>query len=277
MIGNEADPVIGAETRSAAGGRGTARADEVERDFAALGTRLLRPAIVSSLFAVTTARRIGWIAEPPLAAWSGGPVILAANHESHVDTPAILWTLPPALRRRTAVAAASDTFGFEAERRGGPGPLARWALRRLVTAGFRAYPFDRRSAAPASLELSAELIRRGWSLLMFPEGTRGRGEMQRFKPGIGWLARETGAPVVPVHVRGGRRVLPPGAFRPRPGRVVVRYGTPLEHADGADPEAFTAAVERAVRALAGGVPPDPGAVSAAAEAARPLPPSGEAA
>ena len=259
MIGHEANPETGAgPTGAAAGGRGTARADGVEREFARVGVRLLRPAVVSAMFAVTSVRGIRWVAEAPLGAWSGRPLILAANHQSHVDTPAILWTLPSALRRRTVVAAASDAFGFETPRPGeGAGTLFRWAIRHLVTAGFRAYPFDRRSAAPASLELSAELLRRGWSLLMFPEGTRGHGEgVQRFKPGIGWLSLETGAPVVPVYVRGGRRVLPPGAFWPRSGRVIVRYGRPLEPHSDAEPEAFTSAVEREVRALAGGVPPE---------------------
>jgi 1-acyl-sn-glycerol-3-phosphate acyltransferase len=238
----------GAASRSG-GRRGAARADEVERAFAHPSTRLLRPLVVSTLFLVTTARRIRWQAEAPLeAGHDGRPLILAANHQSHVDTPAILWCLPPALRGRTAVAAASDTFGPD----GSGWAPARRGLQRVVTAGFRAYPFDRRPPVTESLGVSAELLRRGWSLLMFPEGTRVRGgRIAAFRPGIGWLARETGARVVPVHVDGGARVLPPGAFWPSSGLVSVRFGSPLPYDPALGTEGFTLQVEGAVRGLAG--------------------------
>lgn len=240
------------ETLTGEGGRATLRAERVERDLERISMRLLlRPAVLGAMFAVTATRGIRWSADAPLRGWSGRPVILAANHESHVDTPAILGCLPPALRRRTAVAAASDTFGFDES--GIPRTTARRALRAFVIAGFRAYPFDRHSAGRGSLELSAALLARGWSLLMFPEGTRRKGGAPRpFKPGIGWLADKSGAPVVPVHVAGGRRVLPPGAFWPQGGRVGVRFGAPIPFGAGMHPTEFANEVERAVRALGGG-------------------------
>ena len=51
--------------------------------------------------------------------------------------------------------------------------------------------------------------------------------MGQFKPGVGVLARFTRRPVIPIHVEGGRQVLPCGAFMPRSGRITVRYGRPL--------------------------------------------------
>jgi 1-acyl-sn-glycerol-3-phosphate acyltransferase len=76
---------------------------------------------------------------------------------------------------------------------------------------------------------AVELIRKGWSLLLYPEGTRSRsGELGPFKAGVGALARFTRRPVVPIHVRGGRRVLPTGAFLPRPGHMTVRFGPALQ-------------------------------------------------
>jgi 1-acyl-sn-glycerol-3-phosphate acyltransferase len=73
-----------------------------------------------------------------------------------------------------------------------------------------------------------ELVRRGWNLLLFPEGTRSRtGDVAPFKAGVGVLAKLSGRPVVPVHVSGGQALLPCGAFLPRAATIVVHYGDPL--------------------------------------------------
>ena len=85
---------------------------------------------------------------------------------------------------------------------------------------------------------------------MYPEGTRSRtGRMAPFKPGVGVLARFTGRPVVPVHVSGGRRILPCGATVPRPGRVAVRYGAALYFEAGETALTFTARLQEAVHEL----------------------------
>src|SRR5205814_5921179 len=120
------------------------------------------------------------------------------------------------IRRRTAVAAAADYF-YRDPARGG-------AVSLLVN-GF---PFARAGFARAGLDACRELVAAGWSVLIYPEGTRSpTGELRPFKPGIGLLARDLQVPVVAIAVEGTRRVLPKGDRRPRPGPVTVRYGTPL--------------------------------------------------
>jgi len=93
-----------------------------------------------------------------------GPVILVANHRSHIDTPVILAALPRRIRKRTAVAAAADYF----------------YKNRLVAAAvslvFNTVPIERRGGGMGKnggghLD---KLLDQGWNLLLFPEGTRTR-------------------------------------------------------------------------------------------------------
>ncbi|MHC4217645.1 MAG: lysophospholipid acyltransferase family protein [Planctomycetota bacterium] len=202
--------------------------EEIERRFRNPAVIVTRPIILGGIGLLKGARRFGWHAtgldhlensEPPL--------ILAANHQSHADTAAILGTLIPSVRSRTAVAAALDVFG-NGGLNGGPPSLKREFLQLIVAAGFHAFAFDRYGPPMRSLRTAFRLINHGWNLLMYPEGTRSRsGRVAPFKPGIGVLARFAGRPVIPINVQGGRRVLPCGAFMPRPGQITVRYGPPL--------------------------------------------------
>src|SRR4051795_9074796 len=143
------------------------------------------------------------------------PVVLVANHCSHLDTPTILRALPRAWRRRTAVAAAADYF---------------YAKRRLgwtVSLFFGTVPVARDGRGldddgSAHLE---ELLRTGWSLVMFAEGTRSRdGSVGKLRGGAAVLAAQHGLPLVPVHVSGSHEVMPVGRYwmRRRPGRPLPR-------------------------------------------------------
>ncbi|MBI3967813.1 MAG: 1-acyl-sn-glycerol-3-phosphate acyltransferase [Chloroflexi bacterium] len=115
---------------------------------------------------------------------------------------------------------------------------------------FNAVPFARTGGAPASLQYCADLIGSGWSLIVFPEGTRSTsGEIGAFKSGVGRLAVATGAPVVPVRLTGLDRILPKGRWAPRPGRARVRFGEPLVFDADTDCVPATARVEAAVRQL----------------------------
>ena len=219
-------------------------ADEVERRLRHPAVIVTRPIILGGINVLSAARSLQWKAEglerlrdlePPL--------ILAANHQSHADTAAILGTLPRPLRERTVVAAALDVFG-----NGSVPSLKRECLQLVVAAGFHAFGFDRHGPPLRSLRTAAQLVRNGWNLLMFPEGTRSRsGQMAPFKAGVGVLARFTRRAVVPVHLEGGRRILPCGAFFPRPGCVTVCYGPPLRYGQRDTLEGFAARVEEAVR------------------------------
>ena len=100
------------------------------------------------------------------------------------------------------------------------------------------------------MRTTADLLKRGWNLLLYPEGTRTRtGDLGAFKPGVGILARVSGRPVVPVHVAGGETILPCGAFVPRNGRAVVRYGTAMRFQDGESSVSFAERLRQRISAM----------------------------
>jgi 1-acyl-sn-glycerol-3-phosphate acyltransferase len=122
-------------------------------------------------------------------------------------------------------------FPAKAEYFSAKGPLGRiWAAYLRSTNQLAMDRGDTRSAQ-ATLEAAAEILRRGDLFGFYPEGTRSPdGRLYRGRAGLGWLALNTGAPVIPVAMVGTRKMLPPGAPLPRPTRVEVRLGKPMEFA-----------------------------------------------
>lgn len=166
-----------------------------------------------------------------------GPVLFAANHVSHVDTPLLLSVVPEPWRHRLVVAGAADYF-FD---------------RRAKAAAFalllNAVPVERRRVDRTSANRLASLMSEGWSLLIFPEGGRSPdGWAQRHTRGAAWLAERTGRPVVPVHVSGTGAILPRHSTRLRPGRTRVDFGKPLQ--PSGDARSLSERLEQAVAALA---------------------------
>jgi long-chain acyl-CoA synthetase len=168
-----------------------------------------------------------------------GPALLIANHASHLDSVTVLAALPEARRRRTAVAAAADYFFADRKR----------SLVASVVLG--AFPFHRTGPVAVSLAHCGDLADNGYSLLVFPEGTRSLdGHIAPFKPGIGLLARELGLPVVPIYLDGPFQVLPKGRTVPRPARIRVIIGEPVQVDPGLGNREAAAQLEAALRALA---------------------------
>jgi 1-acyl-sn-glycerol-3-phosphate acyltransferase len=98
-----------------------------------------------------------------------------------------------------------------------------------------------------SLAYIESQMRSGICPLFFPEGTRTEdGAVQGFHPGVGWLARRVGAPIVPIAIRGLFEVYPKHAYLPRRGQAEVRLGRPIRCVPGDDFRALSATVERAV-------------------------------
>jgi 1-acyl-sn-glycerol-3-phosphate acyltransferase len=167
------------------------------------------------------------------------PVIFAANHSSHADTSLILHALGDRARDRTVVAAAADYW------------FKRPLLGNIVSLFLNTFPFSRTGGAQAQLHSSSQLLKSGWNLVLFPEGSRSPdGRIQEFKAGVGHLANETGTPVVPMHIRGAYQIMPRGQSLPLPGPVRVRIGKPMAPEPAEGSRQFTARVEKAVRALA---------------------------
>ena len=167
------------------------------------------------------------------------PVIFAANHSSHADTPLILHALTDAARDRTVVAAAADYW------------YKRPLLGNIFSLFLNTFPFSRTGGAQGQLHASTTLLKSGWNLVLFPEGSRSPdGTIREFKPGVGHLATETGTPVVPVHIRGAQRIMPKGQSLPLPAPARVRIGKPMTAKPDEGSREFTARIESAVRSLA---------------------------
>jgi long-chain acyl-CoA synthetase len=145
------------------------------------------------------------------------PVMFIANHASHVDTVSLLRALPWSVRRRLCIAAAADYF------------FSKKLMAGLLSLAINAFAFSRDGSIRGSLDHCGELMDKGWSLLIYPEGTRSPdGQLLRFKPGIGYLATELGVPVIPVAISGGHKILPKGAHWPVRSPVQVCFGAAID-------------------------------------------------
>lgn len=155
-----------------------------------------------------------------------GPVIMVANHASHMDTPVILSALPRKLRKRTVVAAAADYF------------YKRRSVAWLVSLIFNTTPIDRNGGGMSRNGSHLDnLLDDGWNLLLYPEGTRSRdGVPGRIRRGAAVLAANHDLKILPIHVTGTRDAMPPGRLWPkrlgasplaRRHRITVSFGEPI--------------------------------------------------
>jgi 1-acyl-sn-glycerol-3-phosphate acyltransferase len=166
------------------------------------------------------------------------PVVIVANHTSHLDTALLLTTLPTKWRRKVTVGAAADYF-FDAWWRAIGSALA-----------FATFPIERHGQGLS--DTPTKLLEDGWSIVMFPEGTRSPdGWTRRFRPGAAALARAHNVPIVPVAIRGSYAAMPRGRAWPKPGRppVHVRFGSALFPRDDENTLALNARVSAAIAAL----------------------------
>jgi 1-acyl-sn-glycerol-3-phosphate acyltransferase len=145
-----------------------------------------------------------------------GPVILAANHRSFLDSIFI----PLVVRRRVTFVAKAEYFDDR---------KTAWFFR-----GVGQIPIRREggSASERALRSAQEVLDRGGVFAIYPEGTRTRdGLLHRGHTGVARLALRTGAPIVPVGLVGTDEVQPVDAKLPRVGRrVTIRFGAPIDPA-----------------------------------------------
>ncbi|HEV7734871.1 MAG TPA: lysophospholipid acyltransferase family protein [Candidatus Binatia bacterium] len=166
-----------------------------------------------------------------------------ANHTSHLDA-VVLWScLPPVLRANTRPVAARDYW-----QRGRVRPY-------LAARVFRALLIDRVPPAdaprgPSAVDVMLEALDES-SLILFPEGTRGRGDVVApFRAGLYKLASaRPDVEFVPVHLENLNRILPKGEVLPVPLLSRAHFGTPMHLASDEPRDAFLERARAAVEAL----------------------------
>ncbi|HZV33528.1 MAG TPA: lysophospholipid acyltransferase family protein, partial [Verrucomicrobiae bacterium] len=142
-----------------------------------------------------------------------GPVILASNHESFLDPPLV----GSGLKRDINYLARKSLFRY---------PGIGWVLRTV-----NAVPVDRDGGGAAGLKAIMDRLHAGGAIILFPEGTRTRdGKLQPARSGIGLTVIKSDAPVVPVRVFGTYEAWGRNVHFPRPHRVAVKYGKPMDFA-----------------------------------------------
>jgi len=180
---------------------------------------------------------VGLLARPrvtaPKSLKADAPLLIIANHVSTFDGPLIQYALPGAIRRHMAAAMSGEMLNDyrhfrNPEKSTGsfflPGPLFYY----LLTGLFNVFPLPRLRDFQPSFAHAGKAMDRGYHVLVFPEGTRSKeGKLARFRSGIGLLAKQSGAMVLPVALRGMGELKTGNRRWFRSGKIEVRLGQPL--------------------------------------------------
>jgi long-chain acyl-CoA synthetase len=179
-----------------------------------------------------------------------GPVIFAANHQSHLDTPVILMALPARWRYRVAPAMAKEFFKahFYPEQFGRKAWFTNSLNYYLASMFFNAFPLPQRETGTRqTLRYIGDLFADGFSVLIFPEGKRtDKGEINRFLPGVGMIASRLDVPIVPVRLDWLHQVLHQTWKFPQRGPARVTFLRPMS-LTGNDYAAIARDVEEVIR------------------------------
>jgi long-chain acyl-CoA synthetase len=181
-----------------------------------------------------------------------GPMLIIGNHVTAYDGPLILYGLPGRLRRHVAIAMSGELL-MDLRRGRGQGnavvnmlaPFGYW----LITALYNVFPLPRLRGFRRSFAHAGEAMDRGYSVMVFPEGHRSEtGKLQRFREGIGLLAKESQVAVLPVGLRGLGQLKASGRWV-RSDKLEVRVGAPVKLGPEATAAEWTEALAAAVGQL----------------------------
>ena len=185
-----------------------------------------------------------------------GPILIVANHVTAFDGPLIMYALPGQYRRWIATAMLGEMLEDYRHWRNPDwppghkgfyilGPPAYW----LVTAMFNVFPLPRQRDFQRSFAHAGKALDHGYNVMVFPEGTRSsEGQLARFRPGIGLLAKQSYVPVLPVAIRGLSELVTGKRHWFRSGTIEVHIGEAIwfgpEETEAAITERLHAEVDR---------------------------------
>jgi long-chain acyl-CoA synthetase len=222
-----------------------------------LPVRALRAAFLEAVL-----RPLVWLmAKPKIVAESwldcNEPMLVVANHVTSFDGPLLEYALPPAIRRRMAVAMSGEMLEeyrrFRNANRGSRAAsffLAGPFIYFLLTALFNVFPLPRQRDFQRSFSHAGEALDRGMNVLLFPEGARSaEGLLAGFRSGIGLLVKQSDAPVLPMAIRGLGAMKAQGGKWFRSGMLEVRVGRPMRFSPLETAPSITAQIQAAVEKL----------------------------
>jgi len=172
-----------------------------------------------------------------------GPCVIVGNHNSHLDTISILSYLPRKQLSKTHPIAAGDYFGKSPFKAG----LTRFFVNAVLIPRSRPKEGE---TGPDPIQMMVDILEKGESLLLFPEGSRGEPEkFQKFKRGVGLVLEKCPeVPFIPIYMKGLGKVLPKGDSVPVPFDSYLRVGKPI-FTHGKSVEEIVSDVEFQIRSL----------------------------
>jgi long-chain acyl-CoA synthetase len=184
---------------------------------------------------------------------SNEPMLIICNHVTAYDGALVEYALPGRIRRWTAAAMLGELLEDFRHFRDPDtgrfmlfGPAAYW----LLVALYNVFPLPRRRDFQRSFAHAGEAMDRGYNVLVFPEGTRSAtGQLAAFRPGIGLLAKQANAPVLPVAILGLGELKAKGRGWFRSGSIEVRVGEPMHFGPLESEAAITEALHAKVTSL----------------------------
>jgi 1-acyl-sn-glycerol-3-phosphate acyltransferase len=175
-----------------------------------------------------------------------GPVIFIGNHSSHMDAFVLFTALPERFRSRVAFGSAADRWFLKGRKGIEKQP---WYL----SLTMNSFPIQR-GGGRAALRYAEWLIEEGWSLVIFPEGTRSTtGKLAHFRHGVSILALAKRVPVIPIYMEGLREMRPKGTQEIKPGPALATIGEPIRFVEGMQVADATRTLYRAMEGMREGV------------------------
>ena len=170
-----------------------------------------------------------------------GPAIFIGNHTSHMDSSVMLYSIPSRYRTRLFFGGAADRFFLKGRKE-----ITKRGWWNSLQGSFPVH----RSGGSAALDYPKWLVDKGFSIAIFPEGSRsGSGKLGKFRHGVAILALAKDVPVVPMYFDGLAAIRPKGSQELRPAPAITMIGRPIRFESGTSVPDATRRLKGAVEAL----------------------------